>query len=154
MSERILVVVEDNTDDVFFMRRAVKEAGLDCRLEIAQDGRQAIDWLQGLLPTGEPPPVVASVLVLLDLKLPELSGLQVLEWIKGHPQLSVLPVIVLSSSTEPVDVEQAYRLGANAYVSKPADHRTLIAFIESVKSFWIQFNQFPQLPMGGLSAHS
>src|SRR5476651_1446857 len=111
MSERVLIVVEDNPDDIFFISRAVKETGLDCRLEVMEDGRQAIESLQGMLPEGVPLFPQGEMLMLLDLKLPRLSGLEVLEWVKGHPQLSVLPVIVLSSSTEPVDIERAYRLG-------------------------------------------
>jgi CheY-like chemotaxis protein len=146
MAERILIVVEDNPDDIFIMRRAVKEAGLDCQLEVAQDGREALNSLQAMLPADAE---IASgpILVLLDLKLPRISGLEVLQWIKTHPRLSVLPVIVLTSSSEPVDVERAYRLGVNAYVAKPTDHRMLVAFIEALKRFWIDFNEFPRIPL-------
>jgi CheY-like chemotaxis protein len=150
MSDRILIVVEDNPDDIFFIRRAIKDTGLDCQLEVVQDGRQAIESLQAMLPPGTPAPRLGEVLVLLDLKLPRLSGLEVLEWIKRHPQLSVLPVIVLSSSTEPADIERAYRLGVNAYVSKPTDHRVLVSFVDALKHFWIEFNQFPQIPLSAL----
>jgi CheY-like chemotaxis protein len=153
MSDHILIVVEDNPDDIFFIQRAIKETGLECHLEVARDGREAVESLEAMLPPGAPPLRHGAVLVLLDLKLPQLSGLEVLEWIKRHPQLSVLPVIALTSSSEPIDIERAYRLGVNAYVSKPTDHRVLVSFIEAVKNFWLDFNLFPQIPGSDLPSN-
>jgi CheY-like chemotaxis protein len=148
------MVVEDNADDIFFMRRAIRETELDCQLAVAEDGREAVASLEALLPPDPLTAQMGEVLILLDLKLPQLSGMEVLEWIKRHPRLSVLPVIVLSSSSEPTDIERAYRLGVNAYVSKPTDHRRLVSFVEAIKRFWIEFNRFPQIPVGKLPASS
>lgn len=128
-NERHLLIVEDNEDDLFFMKRAIAAAGIPLIVDAAPDGQAAIDYLQA--------PDHCPVLVFLDLKLPHKSGLEVLEWIRSRPELRTLIVLVLTSSREDSDVERAYFLGANSFLVKPPSGGQLNALIKLVKDYWI-----------------
>jgi CheY-like chemotaxis protein len=120
-----ILVVEDNDDDVFILRRAFKEARLDNPMHVVTDGAEAIDFLGGEGKFGNRAQFPFPILVLLDLKLPLKSGLEVLEWIRGQPFRSELNVIVLTSSDEERDITKAYQLGARSYLTKPPSAQTL-----------------------------
>lgn len=117
--------MEDNEDDVFILRRAFKEAQLNNPIHVVTDGAEAIDFLAGEGKFGNRSQYPFPVLVLLDLKLPLKSGLEVLEWIQGQPFRSELNVIVLTSSAEERDITKAYHLGARSYLTKPPTPQTL-----------------------------
>lgn len=119
MNEPILLV-EDEEHNVIFMELALQQAKVNNRLAVAKDGREAIAYLKGEGKFGNRPEYPLPGLVLLDLRLPQIPGLEVLEWIRGQTALKDVPVIVLSSSNQDQDVATAYRLGARAYVIKPA----------------------------------
>lgn len=146
MSERTVLLVEDNDDDVFFMQRAVAAAGIADRLMVVPDGQAAIDYLAGEGEfrdrAGNPLPY----LVLLDLKLPRRPGLEVLAWLRSQPSLSGVLVLVLTSSREESDVRNSYRLGANAYLVKPGNGAELAELLRRVKAFWLEN---PQLATAG-----
>src|SRR4051812_38510174 len=108
-----ILLVEDNEDDVFLMQRAIKGAGITNPLFIVEDGQQAMDYLAAFGPFTDRSRFPLPAIVFLDLKLPIKMGLDVLGWIKSRPELSTLVVVVLTSSNEPTDVKEAYRLGAN-----------------------------------------
>ena len=114
-----VLVVEDSEDDVFILRRAFKQAQLNNPIHIVTDGALAIDYLAGQGKFGNRSDYPFPVLVLLDLKLPLKSGLEVLEWIQGQLFRSELNVIVLTSSAEERDITKAYHLGARSYLTKP-----------------------------------
>jgi len=141
MSRNILLV-EDDDNDVFFFRRAMKLAGWSSPLQVAQDGKQAIEYLEGRGQFSCRDEFPLPVLVLLDIKLPYLSGLEVLRWIRGDSSLKQLTVIMLTSSKEEIDIERACLLGANAYVVKPAGADDLLDLVNSIWRFWIKHNQF------------
>lgn len=107
------LLVEDNDDDLFFFRRLIAKAGVALGLSVATDGHQAIEQLKRSLTNGGVPR-----LLFLDLKLPLRGGFEVLQWVRTQPALAGLAVVVLSSSAEPRDVNQAYALGAQAYLVK------------------------------------
>jgi CheY-like chemotaxis protein len=138
MNNKILHV-EDNPDDLMLMELAFRKAGVDVRLETATDGDKAIKVLQNGS-TAVPP-----ACVLLDVKLPSLSGLEVLAWIRNQPQLKRLPVVMLTSSLLPDDVNQAYDLGANSYLIKPSDLDALISLAKTIDLYWIRTNTRPSL---------
>ena len=138
-----ILLVEDNEDDVFLMKRALREAGITNPLRVLNDGLEAIDYLGGTGPFAQREPLPAQVLVLLDLKLPRRSGHEVLEWIRQQPQFAKLIVIILTSSSEPVDLNRAYRAGANSYVVKPGDFAGLIDVVASLDTFWLSFALLP-----------
>jgi len=120
-----VLVVEDNDDDVFILRRAFKDAQLNNPIHVVTDGEEAVDFLAGDGKFANRSQYPFPVLVLLDLKLPLKSGLEVLEWIQGQPFCSELNVIVLTSSAEERDITKAYHLGARSYLTKPPTAETL-----------------------------
>ena len=142
MKPMVILLAEDNEDDLFFMQRAMRCAAIDSDLQIVRDGQATIDYLAGIGEyadrTRHPPPQ----LLLLDLKLPLKSGLDVLAWLRQQARWCSLVVIVLSSSREARDIHAAYRLGANAYVVKPNQVSQLNEVLAAIRQFWLQVNQF------------
>ena len=136
--ERRLLYVEDNPDDVMLTELAFRKAGVEVKLEVAKDGDEAIGMLKQF---PDPPPVCA----LVDVKLPRVSGLEVLAWIRREPVLKRLPVIMLTSSLLPNDVNQAYDLGANSYLLKPPDLDSLIVLVKTIDLYWLRANTPPTL---------
>lgn len=139
MTETILLV-EDSPDDVFFMRRAMKSAGLQAPLQVAGDGQTAIDYLDGSRIFANRSDYPLPCLVLLDLKLPQVLGLDVLKWVRSRPEFLTLPVVVLTSSSERSDLERAYRLGANSFMVKPTDPGDLLGLAKCFQDYWFRYN--------------
>ena len=138
-----ILLVEDDANDILFVQRAFRQANLTNALHIVKDGDQAIDYLIGNNEYANRDLYPIPVLILLDLKLPRLSGLEVLEWIKKHPTLRRIPVVVLTSSKENIDVNRAYDIGANSYLVKPVKFETLTQMIEIIDAYWLKLNQYP-----------
>jgi CheY-like chemotaxis protein len=134
----VILIVEDDPDDRDLLARACRKAKVETPLHFAVDGDEALAFLNGVgsVP-GRPRPAV----VLLDLKLPGRSGFEVLEWIKGHPVLRSVPVIILTSSRENIDLERAYDLGANSYLVKPARPEELLRMVEQIDAYWLGLNE-------------
>ena len=139
---RKVLLVEDDENDVFFFKRAMKLAGWTDPLQVARDGKQAIDYLGGSGQFSSRDEFPLPALLLLDLKLPYVNGLEVLKWIRDNPALRQMAIIVLTSSREDVDIERACQLGANAYVVKPAASEELVDLVKAIWAFWIKHNQF------------
>lgn len=137
-----ILLVEDNEDDVFLMQRALKGAGIINKLYVAEDGRQAVDYLSGNGEYSDRAVHPLPSVVFLDLKLPMMRGHDVLAWIRQQPQLKDLVVVVLTSSSEPTDLKEAYRLGANSYVVKPPTADQLLDLAKAFKWYWLEFNEF------------
>lgn len=138
---RPVLLVEDNPNDVLLIRRAFKKAGVENPLVVVSDGEQAIRYLAG---EGEyadrdrhPPPAV----VLLDLKLPRLSGHEVLAWAKAQPVLRRIPIVVLTSSAEQADVHRSYDTGANSYLVKPVQFDDLLRLVDLLRHYWVGANE-------------
>ncbi len=140
MNSQTILLVEDNEDDAFFMQRALRDAGISNPVRLIEDGQSAINYLAGaaefLDRAANPLPMV----VFLDLKLPFKTGHEVLEWIRAQPQFAKLIVIVLTSSNEPVDLNRAYRAGANSYVVKPPTAEELAELARSFELWWLKQN--------------
>jgi len=135
-----ILLVEDNPDDAELTKLALSRHGLDGRVTHVSDGMQALDYLhrrnQFANRAGTNP-----VLVLLDLKMPLLDGIGVLREIKGSDQLHNIPVVVLTSSTEPSDLMRAYDAGTNAYIAKPTEFSQFLSAMKHVCEFWVNINQ-------------
>lgn len=142
LTESILLV-EDDDNDVYFMKRAFKRAGITHALRVAEDGQKALEYLRGSGEFADRKKSPLPRLILLDLRLPFLPGLDLLRWIRDQPSLRTLIVIILTSSKEDADIDQAYRRGANAYLVKPSDADRLLAMVESIRDFWLKQNQPP-----------
>jgi len=144
-----ILFAEDDENDVFFMQRAFAEAGLPHTLHVVSDGQEAIDYLSGEEKYTNRKQYPLPSLLILDLKMPRRTGMEVLEWIRGRPELRSLPVIILSSTAHRHDVERAYALGANAFVAKPSSTEQRTELARMIKGFWLTFNQSPFLSTEG-----
>ena len=131
-----ILLVEDNDDDVFALRRAIKKAGVSNPLRVATDGQQAIDYLMAAGDPARKEQTPLPFLVLLDLKLPYRDGFEVLDWIRRQPQLGQVMVVMLTGSDEPRDHQRAYALGARSYLVKPALADDIKRLFESFASRW------------------
>lgn len=135
----VILLVEDDPDDVFFVEEAFKAAAPDITVRVARDGEEAISYL-----LGEDARAERLALVLLDLKLPRKSGLEVLERCRRKPGADIVPMIVLTSSQSDADIRRAYELGANSYLVKPIDSDAQVAMIKSLLAYWLGFNKVPK----------
>lgn len=135
--QRIVLYAEDDENDVFFMLRAFKRAALDCRLQIASDGRDAINYLAGAGAYADREKFPMPNLVLLDLSMPGASGLEVIEWVRSQASTQALPVIVFTSSNQEKDIQRAYSLGANGYLIKPGQPEELISMVNGIRRHWL-----------------
>jgi CheY-like chemotaxis protein len=141
---RALLLVEDNEDDVFLMKRALKGAHVINPLFVAVDGQEALDYLAGADKFADRTNYPLPAVVFLDLKLPFISGHDVLTWIRRQKDLDSLVVIVLTSSNEASDLSRCYALGANSYVVKPPTPEQLEDLAKAFKWYWLEYNQFEQ----------
>jgi len=139
---RTVLLVEDEPNDVFFIQQAMKKAGVVNPIRVASDGQQAIDYFEGAGKFANREEFPLPCLVLLDLKLPYVMGLDVLKRIRQQPGLPVV-VVILSSSKQEEDIATAYRLGANGYLVKPPDVGKLLDMAKSIKDFWLTQNTPP-----------
>ena len=141
MTHHTVLLVEDDENDVFFMERAFRDAGIVTPLNVATDGRQAIEYFSGIGKYSDRARWPLPCLVLLDLKLPYVLGLDVLKWLRAQPEFKSIVVVVLTSSKQDSDIERAYALGANSYLVKPPDVQQLVAMVKKIKEYWMETNQ-------------
>jgi CheY-like chemotaxis protein len=145
-SERITVLlVEDNVDDYLLVRRAFEKLGLGQPLWRVEDGEAAIRYLEGKGEYADRSIYPLPVLVLLDLKLPGLSGFDVLKWIRSQQVIRRIPVVVLTSSCDLRDINRAYELGANSYLKKPVSPADVEGMIAALGLYWLRWNQYPEV---------
>ena len=140
---KTILQVEDDPNDVFFLHKAMKKMGVMNPIQVVSDGQQAIDYLQGAGKFVDRGKFPFPCLVLLDLKLPFVMGLDVLKWIRKECG-AALPVIMMSASAQDEDIASSYRLGANAFVCKPSEARQLDDIVKAIKDFWLTHNALPQ----------
>ena len=140
MKEREILLVEDNPDDELLMLRALKKNNVVDRVVVARDGVEALEYLfsEDRHEGGELPR-----LILLDLKLPRLNGLEVLAKVRSEERTRLLPVVILTSSDERRDMIEGYGLGANSYVRKPVDFEEFLLAVDQLKRYWLTLNEAP-----------
>jgi two-component system response regulator len=146
---KTILLVEDNDDDVFLITRAFKTVGLVTPMVRATDGQDAIDYLSGKGKYADRVKFPMPSLVLLDIKMPFISGLEVLRWIRGQPAFAPLPVVMFTTSSQECDVRSAYGLGANAFLVKPARIEECTHIANVIKQFWIDANIVPPREVAG-----
>jgi CheY-like chemotaxis protein len=151
MPYKLILLAEDNDDDLALAIRAIKKCEGDFRVVTARDGSEALDLLGlGSHPNREP---LRPDLVLLDLKMPKMSGTEVLEKIRDNPQFDTTPVVMLTSSDEPVDLITCYRLGSNSYTTKPVDYAQFIDQICTMITYWLNVNRVPKKESDPVTCH-
>jgi len=139
---RTVLLAEDDPHGVELTLAALKPYGLDQRVEVVEDGEKALEFMHRRGRYADRAPGNPAV-ILLDLKMPKVDGLEVLRDVKTHPEMSSTPIVVMTSSTEPSDLEESYRLGTNAFVVKPIGVSEFVKTLASIGSFWSQLNEPP-----------
>jgi two-component system, response regulator len=140
-----ILLVEDSVDDAAFVREALQQANLGARLRIARDGVEALMAIFGQAEVApNAVPVYYPKVILLDLKLPRIDGLELLRRLKGNLHARVIPVVVLSSSQEQRDVIDSYDSHVNSFLVKPMDFDEFSRLVQSIGRYWLQFNQTPK----------
>ncbi|NOZ48464.1 MAG: response regulator [Chloroflexi bacterium] len=143
MNSQIILLVEDNPSDIELTRRALVRNCISNELTVVRDGQEALDFLFGQGALRRQPGAAMPALVLLDLKLPRVSGLEVLQQMRTAPSTRRLPVVILSSSNEEQDMAACYDLGANSYVRKPVDFTQFAESIKQLATYWLDINEPP-----------
>ena len=143
-----ILLVEDSPDDALLIQRAFRKANLANPVQLVRDGEEAVAYLSGAAPYDDRGQFPLPVFMLLDLKLPRRSGLEVLAWLRQESAVRRLPVVVLTSSREAVDVNRAYDLGVNSYLTKPVGFEALMEMVKNVNLYWLVLNESPELPRG------
>ncbi|HEV7990446.1 MAG TPA: response regulator [Gemmatimonadaceae bacterium] len=141
--DRLILLVEDNDDDVQLTLRAFEASHIVTRIIVARNGEEALDYLFATGAHAGRDPLATPELILLDLKLPRIDGLEVLRRIRGDARTRRLPVIVLTSSKEELDVARSYDLGANSFVHKSVDFSQFIRAAHELGTYWLVLNQPP-----------
>jgi two-component system response regulator len=141
MEHKMILLVEDNPDDEVLTIRALKKNNISNQLAVVRDGAEALDFLfcrgeYAARDSHDKPQVI-----LLDLKLPKVDGLEVLRQIREHPDTHLLPVVILTSSREEQDMIKGYRLGANSYVRKPVDFNEFVDAVRQLGLYWLVLNE-------------
>ena len=138
MNLRPILLVEDNSDDAFFVQRAFEAAGVTNQVVHLSDGELTAEYLLGPEMQDE---LKRPGMILLDLKLPYKSGFEILELVRGHPQLRTTVVVMMTSSSEASDIRRCLELGANSYVVKPSGFAELSKLVTAIRDFWIQYHR-------------
>jgi CheY-like chemotaxis protein len=145
MHRATILVVEDNDDHVFLLKHAFQKAEVTNPLQVASTGEDAIAYLAGTGKYSDWQQFPLPSIVLLDLKLPGLTGFDVLKWIRQHPSLKALRVAMLTSSDLSQEIKMAYELGANAFLTKPVDLDRLVEMVKMLRVHWLEFTQAPAI---------
>jgi two-component system response regulator len=145
MSDHIILLVEDSSTDEELTLRALRKGGIANRVVVARDGAEALDYLFAQGAFAERDPRDTPQVVLLDLNLPKVGGLEVLRRIRGDERTKLLPVVILTSSREDKDLMGGYASGANSYVVKPVDFTQFAEAVRQLGMFWLVINQPPPL---------
>jgi two-component system, response regulator len=148
VTDKIILLVEDNPDDEALTLRALKKNNIGNEIIIARDGAEALDYLFGTGEYADRDMSVMPAMILLDLKLPKVDGLEVLKRLRDDDRTKLLPVVILTSSREEQDLINGYRLGANSYIRKPVDFTQFVEAVRHLGLYWLVLNESP--PKGEL----
>jgi two-component system response regulator len=143
LQEKTILLVEDDPDDETLTLRALQKNNIVNRIVVAHDGEEALNILFGPERESSQTAALLPALVLLDIKLPKVDGLQVLQAIRANPHTRLSPVVILTSSNEERDLVEGYRLGCNSYVRKPVNFEEFMAAVQQLGLYWLLLNQQP-----------
>lgn len=143
MMDKVILLVEDNPSDIGLTQRAFQKNGISNKLVIAEDGQEALDYLFGAGAHAGRNMTEMPMLILLDLKLPRIEGLEVLRRLRADSRTRRIPVVILTSSSEEQDIAAGYDLGTNSYIRKPVDFHQFADVIKQLGMYWLVTNQPP-----------
>ncbi|AFZ12131.1 response regulator receiver protein [Crinalium epipsammum PCC 9333] len=144
IADNTILLVEDDPNDILLIQRAFfYKANVKNSVQVLKDGEEALLYLSGKQMYADRDRYPLPILILLDLKLPRKSGFEVLTWLRQQPGLKLLPVVVLTSSSENNEIQQAYNLGANSYLVKPVGFDALLEMIKQINLYWLGLNKKP-----------
>lgn len=143
MFAKMILLVEDNTDDMILTMRAFKKNNLDDRIVFACDGSEALNYLYGFGEYADRDLSIMPKLVLLDLNLPKVNGFEILRKIRADARTRYLPVIILTSSRQEQDISEAYKLGCNSYIRKPVNFGQFSEAVKQLGAYWLALNETP-----------
>jgi CheY-like chemotaxis protein len=143
MKNKIILLVEDNPDDVALTLRALKKSKIMNEVVVAQDGVEALEYLFGTGKYAGRDTQVLPQVVLLDLKMPRMDGLEVLQRVRSDERTKLLPLVVLTTSSEDRDRVESYKLGANSYIRKPVDFEQFVNAVQNLGLYWLVLNEAP-----------
>ena len=143
MNLQAILLVEDNPSDIGLTKRALGVNSMTNELVVARDGQEALDYLFGTGPHAGRDTSQTPAIILMDLKLPVVDGLEVLRQVRAHPQTHNIPIIILTSSKEEKDITASYDLGANSFIRKPIDFKQFTEVIRQFGLYWLVFNEPP-----------
>jgi two-component system response regulator len=143
MNDKVILLVEDNPNDELLTLRALQKSNIMNKVVVVRDGAEALDYLFGTGAYADRDTSLLPQVVLLDLKLPKLDGLEVLQRLRADKKIGLLPVVVLTSSDEEKDIVDSYRLGANSYIRKPVDFAQFSEAVRQLGLYWLLLNRAP-----------
>ena len=143
ITNRNILLVEDNPDDEELTLRALSRNNISNQVVVVRDGQEAVDWLEGTGTHAGRDPLDIPALILLDLKLPKIDGLEVLRRLRATPRTAIVPVVILTSSREERDRMSGYQSGANSYVQKPVDFTAFLEAVRQLGLYWLVLNEPP-----------
>ena len=144
-TDKVILLVEDNPDDAALTLRAFRKSNVLDQVVLARDGVEALDYLFATGSHAGRDPRAIPQLMLLDLKLPRMDGLEVLRRMRADERTRLVPVVILTSSREQQDMIDGYGLGANSYVQKPVDFARFVQAVEQIKLYWLMLNELPEM---------
>lgn len=148
MQSRLILMVEDNPDDEALTLRALRKSNLDMQVDVVRDGVEALEYLFGRVEPGGRETGPLPQVMLLDLKLPKMTGLEVLRRVRADARTRLLPIVVLTTSNEERDLVESYALGANSYIRKPVDFGQFMETVRQLGIYWLTMNEAP--PRAGI----
>ena len=143
MNDKVILLVEDNRDDEALSVRALRKGNIVNKIVVVRDGAEALDYLFCTGAYKDRDSTDLPELILLDLKLPKVDGLEVLRRVRANPKTELLPVVILTSSKEEQDIINGYKLGANSYVRKPVEYDKFVSAVRQLKLYWFVVNEPP-----------
>ena len=146
-TEKVILLVEDNSDDEALTKRALKKNNILNDVVVARDGVEALDYLFGTGPQTGRDLSIMPTLILLDLKLPKVDGLEVLRRLRADQHTRLIPVVVLTSSKEDQDLVQSYSIGVNSYIRKPVDFEQFMEAVRQLGLYWLVLNEAPPIKL-------
>lgn len=140
--DAVIVIVDDDEDDLLISREAFEEVGLKARLVSLEDGQALIDYLRGNEPYSDRQAYPMPNLVMLDINMPRMNGIEVLEYVKSDASLRSLPIVMLTNSGDPETVRRCYAMGASSYIRKPFEYGELKKALDNIRKYWFETVSF------------